>query len=218
MKMKDLALAQVRRGERFTLDGVEFVKLEDDMDAAFAVAADTLPECCQFEDDDAEREDHNNYAGSLLSKTVERWLRDKHPAIFSAVVERPIDLTTMDGMTDYGKPLAVARALTIDEYRKHRSVLPLTSKPYWLATGWTTNSSPVSNDHFACYIITDGTVFNNYVVVYYAYFAPRPALYLKSSILVSVETEDEGKALADYSDTDLIDELYRRRRSTYDPD
>lgn len=146
MKMKDLALAQVRRGERFTLDGVEFVKLEDDMDAAFAVAADTLPECCQFEDDDAEREDHNNYAGSLLSKTVERWLRDKHPAIFSAVVERPIDLTTMDGMTDYGKPLAVARALTIDEYRKHRSVLPLTSKPYWLATGWTTNSSPYSND------------------------------------------------------------------------
>lgn len=66
----------------------------------------------QFEDDDDEREDHNNYAGSLLSKTVERWLRDKHPAIFSAVVERPIDLTTMDGMTDYGKPLAVARALT----------------------------------------------------------------------------------------------------------
>ena len=78
MKMKDLALAQVRRGERFTLDGVEFVKLEDDLDTTFAVTADTLPECCQFEDDDAEREDHNNYAGSLLSKTVERWLRDKH--------------------------------------------------------------------------------------------------------------------------------------------
>lgn len=217
MKMKDLALAQVRRGERFTLDGVEFVKLEDDMDAAFAVAADTLPECCQFEDDDAEREDHNNYAGSLLSKTVERWLRDKHPAIFSAVVERPIDLTTMDGMTDYGKPLAVARALTIDEYRKHRSVLPLTSKPYWLATGWTTNSSPRSYVNYAYYIVTDGTVDSGYSV-YYANFAPRPALYLKSSILVSVETEDEGKALADYSDTDLIDELYRRRRSTYDPD
>ena len=219
MKMKDLALAQVRRGERFTLDGVEFVKLEDDLDAAFAVAADTLPECCQFEDDDAEREDHNNYAGSLLSKTVERWLRDKHPAIFSAVVERPIDLTTMDGMTDYGKPLAVVRALTIDEYRKHRSILPLASKPYWLATGWTTNSSPYSDDNYAYNIRTvgaGGTVGGSYVC--YAVFAPRPALYLKSSILVSVETEDEGKALADYSDTDLIDELYRRRRSTYDPD
>lgn len=215
MKMKDLALAQVRRGERFTLDGVEFVKLEDDLDAAFAVAADTLSECCQFEDDDAEREDHNNYAGSLLSKTVERWLRDKHPAIFSAVAERPIDLTTMDGMTDYGKPLAVVRALTIDEYRKHRSILPLTSKPYWLATAWTTNSSPYSDDSNAYRVGTAGTVLDR---VCNAYFAPRPALYLKSSILVSVETEDEGKALADYSDTDLIDELYRRRRSTYDPD
>ena len=215
MKMKNLDLAQVRRGERFTLDGVEFVKLEDDLDAAFAVAADTLPECCQFEDDDAEREDHNNYAGSLLSKTVERWLRDKHPAIFSAVVERPIDLTTMDGMTDYGKPLAVVRALTIDEYRKHRSILPLTSKPYWLATAWTTNSSPYSSVSSAYYIYTGATVRNCVCV---ANFAPRPALYLKSSILVSVETEDEGKALADYSDTDLIDELYRRRRSTYDPD
>lgn len=163
MKMKNLALTQVRRGERFTLDGVEFVKLEDDLDAAFAVAADTLPECCQFEDDDAEREDHNNYAGSLLSKTVERWLRGKHPAIFSAVVERPIDLTTMDGMTDYGKPLAVVRALTIDEYRKHRSILPLTSKPYWLATGWTTNSSPYSNGYVAYYISAVGTVDYNRV-------------------------------------------------------
>ena len=203
MKMKNLALAQVRRGERFTLDGVEFVKLEDDLDAAFAVAADTLSECCQFEDDDAEREDHNNYAGSLLSKTVERWLR-------------PIDLTTMDGMTDYGKPLAVVRALTIDEYRKHRSILPLTSKPYWLATGWTTNSSPYSSGDGAYRVDAGGTVYS--CIVYRASFAPRPALYLKSSILVSVETEDEGKALADYSDTDLIDELYRRRRSTYDPD
>lgn len=188
--MKDLALAQVRRGERFTLDGVEFVKLEDDLDAAFAVAADTLPECCQFEDDDAEREDHNNYAGSLLSKTVERWLRDKHPAIFSAVVERPIDLTTMDGMTDYGKPLAVVRALTIDEYRKHRSILPLTSKPYWLATGWTTNSSPRSNGDGAYGIYTGGTV--DSLVVYRAGFAPRPAFNLKSSIVVSDSTDSDG--------------------------
>ena len=76
--------------------------------------------------------------------------------------------------------------------------------------------SPYSDVHDAYYILPGGTVSHDYVCG--AYFAPRPALYLKSSILVSVETEDEGKALADYSDTDLIDELYRRRRSTYDPD
>ena len=83
------------------------------------------------------------------------------------------------------------------------------------AVGWGLRS-PYSYGYRAYYISTDGTV--NFDYVYRAFFAPRPALYLKSSILVSVETEDEGKALADYSDTDLIDELYRRRRSTYDPD
>lgn len=212
---KTIELSRVRQGERFTLDGVEWVKLDETHMGAFVVTADALPENCPFENDD-DREDANNFCGSHIAKEMERWLRDKHPAIFSAVVERPIDLTTMDGMTDYGKPLAVVRALTIDEYRKHRSILPLTSKPYWLATGWTTNSSPYSDDYYAYFIGTDGAVYSYYV--YYAYVAPRPALYLKSSILVSVETEYEDKALADYSDTDLIDELYRRRRSTYDPD
>lgn len=195
MKMKNLALAQVRRGERFTLDGVEFVKLEDDLDAAFAVAADTLPECCQFESDDAEREDHNNFSGSHIAKVMERWLRDQHKPIFDATLERPIDLTSMDGMTTYGKPFAVARLLTIDEFRKYRRFIPLTSKPFWTATPWTTLRSPVSSVNGAYYINTDGTVYSNRV--YNAIFAPRPALYLQSSILVSVETEDEEKVLAD---------------------
>ena len=147
---------------------------------------------------------------------MERWLRDQHKPIFDATLERPIDLTSMDGMTTYGKPFAVARLLTIDEFRKYRRFIPLTSKPFWTATPWTTLRSPCSNGCYAYRISTGGTV--NYGVVYYANFAPRPALYLQSSILVSVETEDEEKVLADYTDTELMDELYRRRRSTYDPD
>ena len=214
MKMKNLALAQVRRGERFTLDGVEFVKLDCDEEATFALTADTLPERCAFEDDDAEREDHNNFSGSLIQKHMERFFREQHSPIFKAIVERPIDLTSMDGMTTYGKPFTVARLLTIDEFRKYRRFIPLTSKPFWTATPWTTLRSPYSNDSGAYRISTGGTVDDDYV--YGAYFAPRPALYLQSSILVSVETEDEEKVLADYTDTELMDELYRRRRATYD--
>lgn len=137
-------------------------------------------------------------------------------AHFDATLERPIDLTTMDGMTDYGTPLAVARLLTIDDYRKYRRFIPLASRPFWLATGWTTKSSPYSDDDYAYLINTDGAV-DNYCV-YYAFFAPRPALYLKSSILVSIETEEEQKSIRDYTDTELMDELYRRRRASYDPD
>lgn len=214
MKEKTIELGKVRQGERFKLDGVEFVALDCDEEATFVVTSDTLPECCAFEGDDAEREDHNNFSGSLIQKHMERFFREQHSPIFKAIVERPIDLTSMDGMTTYSKPFAVARLLTIDEFRKYRRFIPLTSNPYWLATGWTTNSSPGSGASSAYNIDTDGSVRVN--GVYYAYFAPRPALYLKSSILVSVETEDEEKVLADYTDTELMDELYRRRRATYD--
>ena len=206
---KTIELSRVRQGERFTLDGVEWVKLDETNMGAFVVAADALPDNCPFENDD-DREDANNFCGSHIAKEMERWLRDQHKPIFDATLERPIDLTTMDGMTDYGTPL------TIDDYRKYRRFIPLASRPFWLATGWTTKSSSLSNGDSAYSISTDGTV--SFYDVYYAYFAPRPALYLKSSILVSVETEEEQKSIRDYTDTELMDELYRRRRASYDPD
>lgn len=214
MKEKTIELGKVRQGERFKLDGVEFVKLDCDEEATFVVTSDTLPECCAFEDDDAEREDQNNFDGSIIQKNMERFWREQHSPIFKAIVERPIDLTSMDGMTTYGKPFTVARLLTIDEFRKYRRFIPLTSKPFWTATPWTAMRSPYSDADNAYRINTSGSVDHNYV--YNADFAPRPALYLQSSILVSVETEDEEKALADYTDTELMDELYRRRRATYD--
>lgn len=214
---KNMELCKARLGERFTLDGVEFVKLDEDLEAAFVLTADTLPNCCPFEDDDAEREDHNNFSGSFIQKRLERFWREDHSDIFKAIVERPIDLTSMDGMTDYGKPYTVARILTIDEFRKYRRHIPLTGKAFWTATPWTTLRSPSSGAGNADYISTSGAVGNGYV--YRADFAPRPALYLQSSILVSIETDEEPqKGIQDYTDTELMDELYRRRRASYDAD
>lgn len=215
MKKKSIKLFQVRPGEHFIHDGVEYVKLDKAAGATFALGVEATLKNVQFESDDAEREDHNNYIGSNLEREGIRWLREQHPDTFDAVVERPIDLTTMDGMTDYGVPLASVRALTIDEYRKYRHLIPLTDDPYWLATGWTTKRSPYSGTNNAYSIYADGSVRNHDVNS--PYCAARPALYLKSSILVSVDAEEAEKVLADYTDSDLIDELYRRRRATYDP-
>ena len=55
----------------------------------------------------------------------------------------------------------------------------------------------------------DGSVY--YSFAYYARRCARPALALKSSLLVSVEAENGEKALCDYTDTELLDELLRRR-------
>lgn len=205
---KTIMLDRVPRGGIFTLDGVRFVKLDGDGDASFVVTEGTPLENVPFEDEDAGREDHNNFSGSYIQKKIDRWLREDHKAIFDVTVERPIDLTAMDGDTAYGAPLAVGRILTIDEQRKYRRFMPLTDKPYWLATAWTPLRSPNSSTCNAYRVGAGGTLHNS--IVYHPYFAARPALYLQSSILVSVEDSEEEKDLSGYTELDLLAELQRR--------
>ena len=50
--------------------------------------------------------------------------------------------------------------------------------------------SPYSRDYSAYHIGPGGTV--DYNLVYYAYFAPRPAFNLKSSIVVSDSKDSDG--------------------------
>ena len=50
--------------------------------------------------------------------------------------------------------------------------------------------SPGSNDNYAYSIIAGGAVSSR--LVYFAYFAPRPAFNLKSSIVVSDSTDSDG--------------------------
>jgi len=203
---KTIELDRVPRGGNFTLDGVRFVKLDDDGEASFVVTEGTPLENVPFESENAGREDHNNFQYSYVQRAVDGWLQKEHAAIYNAAIVRPIDLTAMDGDTAYGAPLAVGRILTIDEQRKYRRFMPLTDKPYWMATAWTTLRSPYSNTCYAYYVGTGSTLNINYV--YNPGFAARPALYLHSSTLVSVEGDEEG--LSGYTDAELLDELQRR--------
>ena len=204
---KNIELARVRRGERFTLDGVEFVKLDDVNGESFVLMADVIPETCPFERDE-DREDANNFDGSHIQGVIYRWA-EQHKDIYDAMEASTIDLTTMDGMTDYGRPVVNARLLTIDEYRRYRPFIPLASRPFWLATGWTTNTSPRSDAKIAYCVNTSGA--SNDDGVYNAdNYCPRPAFYLKSDIFVSVEEDAGGKNLEDYTTMELIKELWRR--------
>lgn len=206
---KKMEICKVRNGERFIVDGEEFVKLDDIAGGAFVLLADTLPDYCAFESEDADDDrDHNNFIGSNVKRVVDEWLH-RHKTLSNAAMALPIDLTSMDGMTDYGMPNVYGRILTVDEYRKYRRFIPLTDKPFWTATPWCTRSSLSSGNRSAYYVSTDGSVDRGYA--YYAVLCARPALALKSSLLVSVSVEDGEKALCDYTDTELLDELLRRR-------
>lgn len=206
---KKMEICKVRNGERFIIDGEEFVKLGDIAGGAFVLLADTLPDYCAFESEDADGDrDHNNFIGSNVKRVVDEWLHS-HKVISEAALALPIDLTSMDGMTDYGMPNVYGRILTVDEYRKYRRFIPLTDKPFWTATPWCTRSSYSGYNSLAYRVSAGGSLYN--FNVFSAYYCARPALALKSSLLVSVSAEDREKALCDYTDTELLDELLRRR-------
>ena len=202
--VKQITLEQVRKGERFVLDGVAFVKLDEDRESSFVVSEDVVLKGIAF--DTQEREDRNNYMCSGIQEGLDEWASE-HEEIYEAALERPIDLLSMDGMTDYGKPEVSVRMLTVDEYRKYRALIPLTDEAYWLATPWTTLRSPHSDSDFAYYVYTSGAL--NYSNVYNPYFAARPAFYLQSSISVSVDG-DEKCSLETYDMTELLQEIARR--------
>lgn len=206
---KTMEICKVRNGEHFIVDGEEFVKLGEIGDGAFVLLVGTLPDYCTFESEDADDDrEHNNFIGSNVKRVVDEWLYG-HKILSDAAMALPIDLTSMDGMTDYGMPIVYGRILTVDEYRKYRRFIPLTDKPFWTATPWCTRSSSSRDSDDAFYVYTDGGVGDRFA--YHASICARPALALKSSLLVSVEAENGEKALCDYTDTELLDELLRRR-------
>lgn len=205
---KQIELCKVRPGEIFELDGERFARLPyEDAEAILVVLEDALPDDVCFENDGAKREDHNNFKGSNLERQLLYWLQN-HQTVYGATCARRVDLTTLDGMRDYGAPDLLIHPLTVMEYQKFRPYVPLATRAWWTATGWTTASSPHSDTYNACYVGTGGTL--DYYGVRGPGFAPRPALYLQSKILVSIETEEQEKSLKDYPSVELLDELRRR--------
>lgn len=97
----------------------------------------------------------------------------------SALIPTTIDLTSDDGLKDYGETTQKIFLLTCDMYRKYRSVIPNLDDQWW----WTaTPDSPINN--FVRYVNSDGTL--NYGIARYGYRDVRPTFYLKSSILESL--------------------------------
>lgn len=123
--------------------------------------------------------------GEYLDKLLEAF-----PELKDAAVTFQRDLTSDDGLKDYGTCVDTVSMLTADEYRENRDLYmedPGTWR--WLITPDSTPSGGGSS--FARNVYSDGSLGN-----YDAYIGSggvRPALYLKSGLLVSVEGVDECK-------------------------
>lgn len=146
----------------------------------------------------------NNYAKSALAKhlnsTFLEALTENH---VDEVLLRKVDLTAVNGSTEYGSVVCRVAPLTLDEYRRLRDIIPLPESWEWFATPW---STPAVNedDTWAAGLNLNGNVdYNNY----YNSYGSRPAFLIPSDYAVEV---DEENPLEQFSLNDLLAEINRR--------
>lgn len=119
----------------------------------------------------------------------------------SALIPTTIDLTSDDGLKDYGETTQKIFLLTCDMYRKYRSIIPNLDDWWWLATAYSTESNGYA--HYARGVNSDGSL--NYSYAYDGSIGVRPAFYLKSSILESL-----SPSLSEFTTEELLKEVLRR--------
>lgn len=119
----------------------------------------------------------------------------------SALIPTTIDLTSDDGLKDYGETTQKIFLLTCDMYRKYRSVIPNLDDWWWLATAYSTESNGYA--YRARYVNSDGSLGNN--TACNGSNGVRPAFYLKSSILESL-----SPSLSEFTTEELLKEVLRR--------
>jgi len=146
----------------------------------------------------------NNYAKSALAKhlnsTFLEALTENH---VDEVLLRKVDLTAVNGSTEYGSVVCRVAPLTLDEYRRLRGIIPLPESWEWFATPW---STPAVNedDTWVAGLNTSGDVVNN---SYGNSNGSRPAFLIPSDYAVEV---DEENPLEQFSLNDLLAEINRR--------
>lgn len=119
----------------------------------------------------------------------------------SALIPTTIDLTSDDGLKDYGETTQKIFLLTCDMYRKYRSVIPNLDDWWWLATAYSTEFNGYARS--ARYVGSDGGLGSGNA--YYGRGGVRPAFYLKSSILESL-----SPSLSEFTTEELLKEVLRR--------
>lgn len=119
----------------------------------------------------------------------------------SALIPTTIDLTSDDGLKDYGETTQKIFLLTCDMYRKYRSIIPNLDDWWWLATAYSTESNGYA--HRARNVYSDGSLHTHNA--YHGSTGVRPAFYLKSSILESL-----SPSLSEFTTEELLKEVLRR--------
>lgn len=169
--MKKIKLKTIEQGQRFKYGEKEFVKLDALDGGCLCLAVDVWFSAC-FDIDNK-----NNWATSLLRKYLAARTGEFIPKENLIPFDR--DLTTDDGLTDYGTCTDVVSLLTCNEYRKYRKFIPNCGKWHWTIT-----ADSLEYSYYVRYVYSDSSLNNH--IAYNGSLGVRPLCVLKSDTIVEV--------------------------------
>lgn len=179
------SLKTAARGTVFPYAGEKWVVLEHEASGrTLCLRLDLIP------DKPFDENSRNNFA---ISSSKE-WMNGPYLDNLIDAVKGPhafltteLDLTADDGLKDYGTCTVTIFSLTVDQYRRNRDVIPNADDWWWLSTAYSTEAN--GYEHSARYVYSGGALD--------WYFACdgdgglRPACYLDSDLLVSVDGDED---------------------------
>lgn len=185
-------LEAFQRGSTFDLAGINWKVLHVDPPAYPNAPANYFCEATEDLFQAAFDEDgNNNWNNASLRERLNGDFLDalekEHPGILEFIVPTYRDLTADDGLADYGACLDKVTMLTADEYRETRDLHPAPEHWRWLITPDGTPAS--SGTSFVRCVLSDGSLYD--IDACSGYWGVRPALTLKSDILVSVDDQED---------------------------
>ena len=171
VKLSEIPVADtVRIGDH------ELVVLEQLDGATALIRKDLYGEAMEFSSD-------NNYADSYVDCACETFACEIAEAIGAEnILDHTVDLTSDDGLKDYGTVERRASLLTTDRYRKYVETLDKFSPDawWWLATPYSTATH--GNTSWVKCVSPSGIIGN---LLYISDYGVRPFCILKSDIFVS---------------------------------
>ena len=171
-----ILLAGVIVSDTVKIGGHEMVVLEQTGDTTVLIRKDLLS-AQQFGA-------NNNYDGSYVDTACNEFAKEISDAVGAEnMVLHTVDLTTDDGLKDYGHIQRQASLLTADQYRQYVDILD-EHKPdawWWLATAYSTKKH--DNDRWVKCVSPSGGI--NYGFNIDHDYGVRPFCILKSNIFVS---------------------------------
>ena len=206
--MKKIALKNAARGTAFDYAGQSWILLENDDGRALCLSKDII-ETRAFDEGNC-----NNFAVAsskeyLNGAYLDNLLEDVNGP--NAFLTTELDLTTDDGLKDYGTCTVTIFLLTVDQYRRNRDVIPNADDWWWLSTAFSTKSN--GYESLARLVRSDGAL--SWDFAYRGYLGLRPACYLDSDLLISMDGDEQYTGIGPQEAAIIVAELVDQFGGTY---